>query len=298
MYTRCLADPGGKPWSERKKLIWWDQHQKKWVGFDEPDFEPTKPPDYRPPPGASGMDAIAGDHPFIMKPDGVGWLFAPAMKDGPFPTHYEPIESPVANQLYPKQNDSPVVRYFADVKGNAIDHTPSKQFPIVATTFRLTEHYLSGPMSRFNSWLNELQPEMFVEISPELAAEKGIEHGGWLTVRSARGSIEARAMVTRRMRPLQVHGQTVHQIGIPFHWGFAGESVGDIANDLVALSAEPNVSIQSDKAFGVDVVAGRSFDSNQRPTKAFAPWPTTDWTAETPRSAQPEGQMHAGEVRQ
>jgi len=298
MYNRCSADPSGKPWSERKKVVWWDEQQRKWIGFDEPDFEPTKPPDYRPPPGAKGMDAIAGDQPFIMKPDGVGWLFAPAMKDGPFPTHYEPIESPVGNQLYREQNDSPAVRYMENPKDNVIDHVPSKQFPIVATTFRLTEHYLSGPMSRFNSWLNELQPEMFVEISPELAAEKGIEHGGWMTVRSARGAIEARAMVTRRVRPLQIDGRTVHQIAMPFHWGFSGESVGGIANDLVALSAEPNVSIQSDKAFGVDVFAGRSYTSNQEPTQPFAPWPTTARSPETPRSGQPEGQIHAGGDRQ
>ncbi len=185
MYNRASADPGGKPWSERKKLIWWDEQKKKWIGYDEPDFEPGKSPDYRPPVGATGMDAIAGTHPFIMKPDGVGWLFAPAMKDGPFPTHYEPIESPVENLLYPKQNDNPTVRYFEGPM-NIIDHVPSKEYPIVACTFRLTEHYLSGPMSRFNSWLNELMPEMFVELSPELASEKGITNGGWLTVRSAR----------------------------------------------------------------------------------------------------------------
>ena len=100
----------GKPWSDRKALIWWNAEKKKWVGLDEPDFQPDKSPDYRPPPGQKGMDAIAGTHPFIMKPDGVAWLFSPAMKDGPFPTHYEPAESPVPNLLYPKQNDSPVVR--------------------------------------------------------------------------------------------------------------------------------------------------------------------------------------------
>ncbi len=290
MYNRASADPFGNPWSERKKLIWWDAEKRKWVGFDEPDFEPNKPPDYRPPEGASGMDAISGIHPFIMKPDGVSWLFAPAMKDGPFPTHYEPPESPVPNLLYPKQNDSPVVRYFEGPL-NLIDHVPSKDFPIVACTFRVTEMYLSGPMSRFNSWLNELMPEMFVEISTELAAEKGIEHGGWLTVRSARGAIEARAMVTRRLQPLRIGGKQVHQIGIPFHWGFAGESVGDVANDLVALTAEPNVSIQEDKAFAVDVVAGRTWASRQIPTKSYARWPTEMRMPDTPDSAQPEGQL-------
>jgi len=101
----------------------------------------------------------------VYQPDGKAWLFAPAMKDGPFPTHYEPAESPVPNLLYPKQNDSPVVRYFPGPL-NVIDHVPSKQYPIVACTFRVTEMYLSGPMSRFNSWLNELMPAMFVEIVP------------------------------------------------------------------------------------------------------------------------------------
>jgi formate dehydrogenase major subunit len=291
MYNRCSADPEGKPWSERKKLIWWDAQQKKWIGFDIPDFEPDKSPDYRPGPGAKGMDAIAGDQPFIMKPDGVAWLFAPALKDGPFPTHYEPPESPVTNLLYPKQNDNPTVRYF-EGPDNIIDHVPSKEFPIVACTFRVTEMYLSGPMSRFNSWLNELMPAMFVEISPELAAEKGIENGGWMTVRSARGSIEARALVTRRLRPLQIHGKLVHQVGIPFHWGFAGECVGDVANDLVALTAEPNVSIQEDKAFGVDITAGRTFASNQTPTQPEARWPTREPVPDTPKSAQPEGRVH------
>jgi formate dehydrogenase major subunit len=226
-----------------------------------------------------------------MKPDGVSWLFSPAMMDGPFPTHYEPTESPVANLLYPQQHDNPTVRFFEGPL-NIIDHVPSQIFPIVACTFRVTEMYLSGPMSRFNSWLNELMPAMFVEISPELAAEKGITNGGWLTVRSARGSIEARALVTRRLRPLQIDGRRIHQIGIPFHWGFAGECVGDVANDLVALTAEPNVSIQEDKAFMVDVMAGRTYASNQAPTTSFAAWPTEMPTPETPASAQPEGQVH------
>ncbi len=195
--------------------------------------------------------------------------------------------------LYPRQNDSPVVRYFEGPL-NLIDHVPSQHHPIIACTFRVTEHYLSGPMSRFNSWLNELMPAMFIEISPELAAEKGIDHGGWCTVRSARGTVEARAMVTRRIKPLMIDGRRVHQIGVPFHWGYAGEVVGDVANDLVAMSAEPNVSIQEDKAFAVDVSAGRTNASNQTPTKHYARWPTTARTPGTPSSGQPEGQVHGG----
>ena len=190
MYNRASADPDGRPWSERKKLIWWNEDQKRWIGLDEPDFDPLKAPDYEPPVNATGLAALSGKQPFIMKPDGVGWLFAPgAAKDGPLPAHYEPVESPVGNLLYPKQLCNPTVRFF-DGPLNRLAHTPTTEYPIVATTFRLTEHYLSGPMSRFNSWLNELQPEMFVELSPELAAESGIEHGGWLTVRSARSPIE------------------------------------------------------------------------------------------------------------
>ena len=214
------------------------------------------------------MAAIAGNQPFIMKPDGLGWLYAPgAVKDGPLPTHYEPVESPVGNLLYPRQTCNPTVRFFEGPL-NRLAHTPTAEYPVVATTFRLTEHYLSGPMSRFNSWLNELQPEMFVELSPELAAERGIVHGGWLTVQSARGRIEARAMVTRRLRPLLVEGRVVHQIGIPFHWAFAGEVVGGNANDLTSLVADPNVSMHECKAFACQVQAGRLDGQRAEPDEA------------------------------
>jgi formate dehydrogenase major subunit len=293
LYNRASAAPDGPPWSERKKLVWWDATSRTWVGLDHPDFEPTKPPDYRPPPHALGMAAIAGNQPFILKPDGVGWLYAPALKDGPLPTHYEPVESPVDNPLYPRQVCSPTVRFFEGPL-NHIAHTPTTEYPIVATTFRLTEHYLSGPMSRFNSWLNELQPEMFVELSPELAAEQGIEHGGWLTVQSARARIEARAMVTRRLRPLSVEGRIIHQIGIPFHWAFAGEVVGDNANDLTSLVADPNVSMHECKAFACQVRAGRSGERAPTATKPAAPWPMHGPVPDTPASAQPEGRFGNG----
>jgi formate dehydrogenase major subunit len=291
MYNRASADPEGRPWSERKKYIWWDLEKKRWVGDDEPDFEPDKPPDYRPARGAKGMDAIAGNEPFIMKPDGVAWLFAPGpTKDGPFPTHYEPVESPVGNLFYPGQPDNPTTRYFEGPR-NPLAHHPTAEYPVVACTFRLTEHYLSGPMSRFNSWLNELQPEMFVELSPELAAERGVEHGGWLIVRSPRGAIEARAMVTRRLKPLRIQGRVIHQIGLPFHWGFAGETVGAIANDLTSLVADPNVSMHEGKVFVCQVTAGRLPGPHPGPTVPPAPWPTRDPSPDTPRAAQPEGHL-------
>ena len=294
LYNRASADPAGNPWSERKKLIWWDATRARWVGDDEPDFEPDKPPTYRPAPDAKGMDAIRGDAPFIMKPDGLAWLYAPALKDGPLPAHYEPVESPVGNALYPGQTSTPSLRTFEGPL-NPIAHTPTVDYPVVACTFRLTEHYLSGPMSRFNSWLNELQPAMFVELSPELAAERGIEHGGWLTVRSPRGPIEARAMVTRRIKPLRVGGKVVHQIGIPFHWGYAGEVVGGNANDLTSLVAEPNVSMHEAKVFSCQVEPGRPPGTPIAPTAHAVPWPHRHAVPDTPKSAQPEGGFAHGD---
>jgi formate dehydrogenase major subunit len=293
LYNRASADPDGKPWSDRKKLVWWDEAQRRWVGLDVPDFEAHKPPGYRPSPGATGMAAIAGNQPFITKPDGLGWLYAPAVKDGPLPAHYEPVESPVGNLLYPKQTHSPTVRTF-DGPLNRLAHTPTTEFPVVATTFRLTEHYLSGPMSRFNSWLNELQPEMFVELSPELAAERGIVHGGWLTVRTARTQIEARAMVTRRLRPLRVQGRIIHQVGLPFHWAFAGEVVGGNANDLTSIVADPNVSMHECKAFACQVLAGRLAGPQPEPTVRPVRWPVRDPIPDTPAAAQPEGEPEHG----
>jgi formate dehydrogenase major subunit len=290
LYNRASADPEGKPWSVRKKYVWWDEGSRTWVGMDEPDFDVRTPPDYRPGPDAKGMAAIAGHHPFIMKPDGLGWLYAPlGARDGPLPVHYEPVESPVGNLLYPRQRCSPSVRKFSGPL-NILSRVPTEEYPIVATTFRLTEHYLSGPMSRFNSWLNELQPEMFVELSPELAAERGIVHGGWMSVTTPRGRIEARAMVTRRLRPLQIEGRTIHQIGLPFHWAFAGEVVGANANDLTSLLADPNVSMHECKAFTCQVAAVR-VSEEMPPTKKPTAWPSREPIPDTPGSAQPEGRF-------
>ena len=257
LYNRASADPTGKPWSERKKYIWWDAEQKKWVGKDVPDYPVDKAPDYRPAPGATGMDAISGTDPFIMKPDGRAWLYAPmGLKDGPLPTHYEAAESPLTNMLY-KQQSNPAAKYNRERKDNPLTPIGDQSYPIVITTYRLTEHHVSGPMTRWMPWLNALQPALFAELSPELAAERGIIHGEWMVICTPRGEIEARAMVTRRIRPYQMRGRTVHQIGLPFHWGFQGKSTGSITNDLTHSVLEPNVGIEEAKAFTCNVRPGR-----------------------------------------
>src|SRR6202008_4953994 len=181
-------------------------------------------------------------------PDGVGWLYVPSgLLDGPLPAHYEPIESPVANPIYPQQS-SPVLKYWK-LDGNALAAPGDPRFPYILTTYRLTEHYLSGAMSRWNPWLTELQPELFVELSPDLPDKKVIANTGRVTVSTPRGPIHAKALGTRRLRPFTIDGRTVHQVGLPFHWGYQGLITGDAANELTALVADPNVSIHEGKAF-------------------------------------------------
>ncbi len=260
IYNRASADPDGKPWSERKKYVWWDEEQGKWTGHDNPDFIADRPPSYRPPAGAQGVAAISGADAFIMQADGKAWLFAPAgLVDGPLPTHYEPQESPLPNLLYGQQRNP--VREI--LKGPEDRFQPSgsepgsEVFPYVTTTYRLTEHHTAGGMSRFLPYLAELQPAMFCEVSPEVAAERGLEHMGWATIISARSAIEARVLVTKRMKPLQAGGRTVHQIGLPWHWGPNGLTTGDAANELSHLALDPNVHIQEVKAMAVDIQPGR-----------------------------------------
>ena len=252
MYNRASADPSGKPWSERKKWVWWDDGQKKWVGNDVPDFTVTKAPDTPAKPDAIGLDAHSGTDPFIMKLDGRAWLFAPTgMVDGPLPTHYEPAEAPIQNPLY-KQQVNPVHKYWKR-DDNALAQIADPKFPIVITTYRLTEHHLSGVMTRWLPWLAELQPELFIEMSPELAKEKGISNLDRVKITSARGTIVAKALVTPRMRPFTVNGKLLHHVGIPWHWGYMGIAVGDVTNDLTSMVGDPNVSIHEGKAFMCNV---------------------------------------------
>jgi formate dehydrogenase major subunit len=254
IYNRASARPDGTPWSENKKLVWWEAD--KWTGIDVPDFKPDKSPDHIPKEGQSGLDGQRGDAPFILHEDGLGWLFVPeGLQDGPFPTHYEPLESPVRNELY-SRDTNPVVNWFTRAE-NRFAPPADPRFPYVLTTYRLTEHHTAGGMSRFLSHLAELQPEMFVEISPELAGELKIDNRDYVSLVTLRGAIEARALVSRRIRPMQLNGKTVHQVAIPFHFGTAGPVRGDAANDLVAISGEPNVTIMETKAMSCNVVPGR-----------------------------------------
>jgi formate dehydrogenase major subunit len=256
LYNRASADPDGKPWSERKAYVWWDAEQKKWTGKDVPDFEPTKPPDYVPPEGARAQDALSGTNPFIMQTDGRAWLYVPAgLADGPLPAHYEPQESPVDNPLYGQQANPTSQVY--DRRHNRYNPVGSPVFPYVFTTYRLTEHHTAGGMSRTLPYLSELQPEFFCEVSPQLAEERGLTHLGWATIVSARTAIEARVLVTERIRPLRVRGRTIHQVGLPYHWGPNGLSTGDAANELLSIVLDPNVHIQEAKAATCDIRPGR-----------------------------------------
>ncbi len=262
LYNRASADPDGRPWSERKRYVWWDEAQQKWVGEDVPDFEATKPPSYRADPAQGGPAGLAGDDPFVMQADGKGWLFTPkGMLDGPLPTHYEPQESPVRNPLYAQQSN-PARKVFPrkdNLWSPSGGEPGSEVYPFVFTTYRLTEHHTAGGMSRWLPYLAELQPEFFCEVSPELAAERGLENGGWATIVSARAAIEARVLVTERMTPLVIGGHTIHQVGLPYHWGVGSDAIvsGDAANDLLGVALDPNVQIQESKAGSCDIIAGR-----------------------------------------
>jgi formate dehydrogenase major subunit len=256
LYNRASADPDGKPWSERKELVWWDAEEEQWKGHDTPDFKLDKPPDFKPPRNATGVEALTGREPFIVHPDGLGWLFVPAgLEDGPLPVHYEPHETPFENPLYGQQQNP--LRQRFDREENLYNPVGSDVFPYSLTSYRLTEHHTAGGMSRTVNYLSELQPELFCEVSPELAEERGLHHGDWVTVVTMRSAIEARAMVTDRMKPLRVQGRTIHQVGLPYHWGQRGLVTGDTVNDLFSLALDPNVHIQEAKAATCDVVPGR-----------------------------------------
>lgn len=232
LYNRCSVDLEGRPYNPRKWVIRWDAESKSWEG---------DVPDGGMPPGAP---------PYIMLPGGVAQLFAPDLADGPLPEHYEAVESPISNPLS-SQQFNPVVKVWTTTEFDRIGD--ASEFPIVATTYRVSEHWQTGVMSRNMPWLVGLMPDAFCEIGSDLARAKGIENGDRVKIRSARGEVEVYALVTRRFQPFFVGGRTVHQVGIPWHWGWAGLAPGDTANDLTPSVGDPNTMIPEFKVFLCDV---------------------------------------------
>ena len=240
LYNRASCDLAGKPWDPTRKQVWWNETAQKWVGNDVPDFKPDSKPE---------------EHmgPFIMNPEGVGRIFVPlgAMADGPFPEFYEPIESPIDNPLHPNQSNNPVVKKFK----TAMDKygTVKEGYNIICTTYRLTEHY--HYWTKNNPMNVQLVPEPFVEIPAELADEMGIRGGEKVKVTSARSDYIAKAMVTKRIKPMMVDGKKLYQIGMPIHWGFLGISEGEgrtaktPANLLTPTVIDPNAYTPEFKGF-------------------------------------------------
>lgn len=234
LYNRASADLNGQPWDPDRKVIAWNG--EKWEGYDVPDIAPGAKPD------------VVG--PFIMNPEGTARLFTRAMmRDGPFPAHYEPFESPIANPVAPNVRGNPAARVF---EGDMAAFGNAEKFPYAATSYRLTEH--------FHFWTKHvqpnavMQPEFFVEISEQLAEEKGIKQGGWVKVTSNRGEISGKAVVTKRIKPLQCDGKTVHIVGIPLHWGFTGAArKGFGPNTLTPFVGDANIETPEYKAFLVDI---------------------------------------------
>jgi formate dehydrogenase major subunit len=289
MYNRASADPAGNPWPKEARLarrfgngargyVYWDPDavapdparpgqtiRGRWIGLDVPDFPATKPPTARADPNGLGLDFHDGASPFIMKADGKGWLFAPSgLVDGPLPAHYEPYESPVHNLVYPGRESNPVAKVF-QVPGNPYAAVGSDEYPSVISTYRLTEHHLSGSMSRWLPWLAALQPELFVELSPEHASEVGVANLDVVAITTPRATIHAKALVTPRIRPFLIDGRTIHHVGMPWHWGYKGVVTGDVVNDLASLVGDPNVTIHEAKVFVCRVErAGRSASVRQK----------------------------------
>ncbi len=257
IYNGASVDPQGNPWDSSRAVIKWNG--EKWVG-DVPDGV-----------GNPGK----GRPPFIMKPDGVGNLYGPGLADGPFPEHYEPLECPVEKNLLSPQKNNPAIKRF-DKEGVGSDMdlysgvaSCDPRFPFVCSTYRVSEHWQTGVLTRWCPWLAEMQPGMFVEIGMELANEKGIKNGDRCIVSSARGEVECSAIVTPRFKPFNIDGNTIHEVGIPWHYGWIttkdrtynpGDKKaevfthGDAANLLTPTIGDANTMIPETKAFMANVV--------------------------------------------
>jgi formate dehydrogenase major subunit len=228
LYNRASCDPTGKPWNPEKAVVAWSEAEKKWVG-DVPD----------------GPWAPTEKYPFIMKTDGRAALFGPGLNDGPFPEHYEPMECPIAEHPFSKQLNNPLALQFTSETKAVCD----PRFPFVLTTYRVTEHWQTGLMTRYQDWLVEAEPQMFCEMSEELAKLRGIKNGEKVILESVRGEVWAIAIVTKRFKPFKVLGQTVHQIGIPWHFGWmTPKDGGDSANLITPSVGDANTGIPETKA--------------------------------------------------
>ena len=233
IYNRASVDLDGKPWDSEHPVITWNEATRKWEG-DVPDG------------GAAPMNQ-GGYYPFIMKPEGLSRLFGPGMAEGPMPEHYEPWEAPISNPMS-KQQSNPAFKIWRPSEQGTID-----KFPIVCSTYRVSEHWQGGQMTRNCSWLVEMQPEPFCEMSEELADDKGIKNGDRVIVESARGEVNVVALVTKRFKPFKMNGSIVHQVGVIWHWGYTGLSTGDSANVLTPHVGDANTMIPEYKAFLVEV---------------------------------------------
>jgi len=236
IYNRASVDLEGKPWNDKKWVIRWNESLKNGKGGWEGDV----------PDGGWAPDT---KYAFIMKPTGHAQLFGYGRVDGPFPTHYEPVESPVKNAMYSQQNN-PAIKLWASEMNEL---GTADKYPIVCTTYRVVEHWQAGQMTRNLTWVSELMPDMFIEMSRELGREKGIANGDRVKISTARGSIVAFAVVTPRFKPFKLNGKMVHQIGLPWHWGYSGLTVGDSANVLTPHVGDANTMIPEYKAFLCDV---------------------------------------------
>ena len=247
IYNRASVDLNGQPWNPKKPVLKWVQGQEvdgkkqpgKWVG-DIPDG-PWPP-----------MSEAGGKYPFIMKPDGLGAIFGPGLADGPFPEHYEPLECPVPKNTLSSQFVNPTITIFS---GSMDKHlTCDPRFPFVGTTYRVTEHWQTGIMTRWQPWLVEAEPQMFVEMSEELAKLRGIKNGEKVKVSSVRGEVGAVAIVTTRFKPFKIGDLIVHQVGMPWCFGWmVPKDGGESANLLTPNVGDPNTTIPESKAFMVNV---------------------------------------------
>lgn len=239
IYNRASVDLEGNPRDPKRAVLKWDGSAKKWVG-DVPDGP-------APPMGSKGV------YPFIMKPDGVASIFGPGLKDGPFPEHYEPLECPIEKNLMSGQRINPAIKIFEDDLDKFATCDP--RYPFICSTYRITEHWQTGVLTRWLPWLIEAEPQMFCELSLELAKLRNIKNGERVTVSTQRGRVNAVAIVTARLKPFKVAGQTVHQIGLSWHYGWLQpKDGGDSANLLTPTVGDPNTMIPESKAFMANVV--------------------------------------------